>query len=284
MMSIAASILVQRWDSFRHPHHSILASETLLFTWLALIGLKVVHEFGHAYACKVFGGKVPEMGAYLIAFTPCAYVDASAAWGFPQLRQRVIVSLAGMYVESIVAFVALLVWSWTDDLLVSSCAHQVVVLSTAVTVLFNINPLMRYDGYYVLSDVTGTPNLRQRGLAEVQSLLKRLIGIRAPQTADGVGQIWFLRIYGFLSAIYKVSLVLAICTMIAFKFYLVGIVLAVIFLATVVLGADATTAGVPLAFGRNAAGTGTCRGRQRRRLGADSGPRGPGADAAVPWL
>jgi putative peptide zinc metalloprotease protein len=236
MMSIALAILVQRWDSFRHPHHSILAGETLLFTWLALIGLKVVHEFGHAYACKVFGGKVPEMGAYLIAFTPCAYVDASAAWGFPRLRQRVIVSLAGMYVESIVAFFALLVWSWTDDLLISSCAHQVVVLSTAVTVLFNINPLMRYDGYYVLSDLTGTPNLRQRSLMEVQALLKRLIGIRAPQTTESAGQIWFLRIYGLLSSIYKVSLVLAICAMIAFKFYLVGIALAAMFLVTVVFG------------------------------------------------
>ena len=106
-------ILFQRWDSFRSPLHSILANETLLFLWVALVGLKVFHEFGHAYACKVFGGKVPEMGAYLIAFTPCAYVDASSAWGFAQLRHRVVVSLAGMYFESLVAFAALLVWNWT---------------------------------------------------------------------------------------------------------------------------------------------------------------------------
>ena len=195
------------------------------------------------------------MGAYLIAFTPCAYVDASAAWGLPQLRQRVVVSLAGMYLESIVAFFALLVWSWTDDLLISSCAHQIVVLSTAVTVLFNINPLMRYDGYYVLSDVTGTPNLRQRSLEEVQSMFKRIDGdpfLREQRTDRSD---WFLRIYGMLSAIYKVSLVLAICTMIALKFYLVGMGLARNLPGDGRFGAHSTVAGVPLVVGGNAART-----------------------------
>jgi putative peptide zinc metalloprotease protein len=230
-------ILVQRWDSFKSPMHSILANETLLFLWVALVGLKVFHEFGHAYACKVFGGKVPEMGAILIAFTPCAYVDASAAWGFVSLRHRVIVSLAGMYFESIIAFLALLVWSWTDDPLLSSCAHQVVILSTVVTIGFNINPLMRYDGYYVLSDLTGIPNLRQHSLEEVQAMFKRIfLGIKTPSVRNSAGVRWFLRVYGMMSAVYKVTLVLAICAMIALKFYLIGVGLAVFFLLSVVLG------------------------------------------------
>ncbi len=231
MMAAGVALLVRRWDSFRDPVHSILANDTLLFLWIALIGLKVVHEFGHAYACKIFGGKVPEMGAYFIVFTPCAYMDASAAWGFAKTRHRVIVSLAGMYFESFVAFLALMVWSWTDDPLLGSCAHHVVVLSSLVTIGFNINPLMRYDGYYVLSDLAGIPNLRQRSIQEVQSLLKRsLLGIAGPVTDARLRERLFLLVYGVASAIYKVTLVLAICTMIALKFYMVGIGLAAFFL------------------------------------------------------
>ncbi len=237
MLLTGAGILWQRWDAFWDPAHSILANETLVFLWLALVGLKVVHEFGHAYACKVFGGNVPEMGAFLIVFTPCAYVDASSAWGFSRMRHRVIVSLAGMYVESIVAMLALLLWCWTDDPLVSSCAHHVVVLSSAVTIGFNINPLMRYDGYYVLSDLTGVPNLRQRSVEQVQRVMKRyLLGISTSSSGNSVGMRVFLFSYGTASAIYKVTLVLAICTMIAMKFYLIGVGLAAFFLFGVLLG------------------------------------------------
>ncbi len=233
LMLTGVGILLQRWDSFRDPAHSILANETLLFLWIALVVLKVVHEFGHAYACKVFGGKVPEMGAFLIAFTPCAYMDASSAWGFSRMRHRIIVSLAGMYFESIVAFLALILWCWTDDPLISSCAHHVVVLSSAVTIAFNINPLMRYDGYYILSDLTGIPNLRQRSIEQVQWVLKRcLLGIKRPQSHNSRGTRVFLFSYGVASATYKVTLVLAICTMIAMKFYLVGIGLAAFFLSS----------------------------------------------------
>lgn len=234
MMFTGLGLLVRRWDAFKDPMHSMLANETLLFIWVALIGLKVIHEFGHAYACKIFGGKVPEMGAFFIAFTPCAYMDASAAWGFSRIGHRVIVSLAGMYFESVVAFVALLVWCWTSDPLVSSCAHHVVVLSTAVTIGFNINPLMRYDGYYVLSDLVGIPNLRQRSMEQVQAVLKRgLLGIASPLVAAPMRERVLLLVYGVASSVYKVMLVLAICTMIALKFYLVGIGLAAFFIFSV---------------------------------------------------
>ncbi len=231
MMVAGGTLLVRRWDAFKDPVHSILANDTLLFLWFALIGLKVVHEFGHAFACKIFGGKVPEMGAFFIVFTPCAYMDASAAWGFSKTRQRVIVSLAGMYFESFVAFLALMVWCWTEDPLLSSCAHHIVVLSSVVTIGFNINPLMRYDGYYVLSDLAGIPNLRQRSMQQLQSIFKRwFLGIKTPATARALRERVFLSVYGVASAIYKVTLVLAICTMIALKFYLVGIGLAAFFL------------------------------------------------------
>ena len=235
MMATAAALLTRRWSAFSDPVHSIFANDTLLFIWCALIGLKVVHEFGHAYACKIFGGKVPEMGAFLIAFTPCAYMDASAAWGFSKTRHRVIVSLAGMYFESFATFLALLVWCFTDDPRISSYAHHIVVLSSIVTVGFNINPLMRYDGYYVMSDLVGIPNLRQRSIEQVQSVLKRwFLGIDVSDEGTTLRERLLLLTYGSLASIYKVMLVLAICTMIAMKFYIVGVFLAAFFLFGVV--------------------------------------------------
>jgi putative peptide zinc metalloprotease protein len=238
MMIAGGVILFQRWESFKSPFQSLLANDTLLFLWIALVGLKVFHEFGHAYACKVFGGQVPEMGVFLIALTPCAYVDASSAWGFPQLRQRVIVSLAGMYFESIVAFAALLVWCWTDNAQISSWAHHVVILSTVLTIGFNINPLMRFDGYYVLSDLTGIPNLRQRSGEELTALCKRLfLGLKTVSVERSAGLRWFLRIYGAAAAAYKLTLIVAICTMIALKFGVVGFVLAALIMVNaLVLG------------------------------------------------
>jgi putative peptide zinc metalloprotease protein len=235
LMVASMWVLVFRWDSFKSPMQSLLTNNNLLFLWIALIGLKVIHEFGHAYACKIFGGKVPEMGAFLIAFTPCAYVDASSAWGFSTTRKRVIVSLAGMYFESIVAAFALLYWNWSQDALFSSCAHKIVILSSVVTVGFNINPLMRYDGYYVLSDLVGIPNLRQRSIEFVQNVAKRwILGLPVRPSGESRRVRGLLFCYGVSSSVYKVTLVLAICGMIAMKFYLLGLGLAIFFMVSVV--------------------------------------------------
>jgi putative peptide zinc metalloprotease protein len=235
LMVASVWVLILRWDSFKSPMQSMLTNNNLLFLWFALIGLKVIHEFGHAYACKVFGGRVPEMGAFLIAFTPCAYVDASAAWGFSSTRKRIIVSLAGMYFESMVAAFALLYWNWSHNAWLSSCAHQIVILSSVVTVGFNINPLMRYDGYYVLSDLVGIPNLRQRSVEFIQNVAKRwVLGLPVPPTNETPRVRCLLFVYGIASSLYKVTLVLAICAMIAMKFYLLGLALAVFFIVSVI--------------------------------------------------
>ncbi len=235
LMGVSVNLLMTQWDRFRSPVHSLLANESIVFLWVALIGLKVFHEFGHAYACKIFGGKVPEMGAFFILFTPCAYVDASSAWSFPRKSQRIVVSLAGMYFETITAAIAILVWSWTDNPVLGSCAHHVVLLASIITIGFNLNPLMRYDGYYLFSDLIGIPNLRQRAMQQVQRIAKRLIlGICPEPFSDSLGTRQLLTIYGVAAVAYRVSLVLAICTMIALKFYLVGIGLAVMFIGTLV--------------------------------------------------
>jgi putative peptide zinc metalloprotease protein len=238
LVSVAGTLVMQRWADFQTPLASILATRNIISTLCVLIVLKVWHEFGHAYACKVFGGRVPEMGAFLICLTPCAYVDASAAWGFSKKLHRIVVSLAGMYVETGIAAIAALIWAVTGPSLLNSIAHQVVLLASVVTIAFNMNPLMRYDGYYVLSDLIEVPNLRQRSTEALTTLCKRMfLGIRTPPPQYPVWLRISLLCYGVASTIWKVGLVFGISVMIAMKFYVVGILLAVCYAGSSIVGA-----------------------------------------------
>ncbi|MEX2286742.1 MAG: HlyD family efflux transporter periplasmic adaptor subunit [Planctomycetaceae bacterium] len=236
LMLAAAIVLANRWHDFLSPAEPVFVARNAATLWFLLIGLKALHEFGHAYSCKVFGGKVPEMGAYFILLTPCAYVDASTAWGFPSRKHRIIVSLAGMYVESVIAACAVFVWAWTASSFVHSCAHQVVILAGILTLALNINPLMRFDGYYVLSDLMNVPNLRSRSYALVSAIAKRLfLGIRRQRSAHGRSIDVQLAIYGIAALQYKVLLVLAICTVIALRFGMIGLVVSAVYLFGVLL-------------------------------------------------
>ncbi len=237
LMAAMLGVVAARWRDLTAPLLTLLDLGNL--PWLAgiLVALKVLHELGHAYACKVFGGRVPEMGALFIVGTPLAYVDASAAWGFPGKLHRVVVSLAGMYVEVAIGAVALFAWALTDASFVNSLAYQTFMMATVVTVLFNVNPLMRYDGYYVLADLVEVPNLRARSQARVVGWLKQMaLGLPGPQdgTPGGLGA--FLTVFGAASAVYRFFLVVGICALIAAKVYFLGVALAGFYLATTVGG------------------------------------------------
>jgi len=236
-MTAGGFVLMNRWDSFVAPIEDVLAAKNLFLLVILLIGLKVIHEFGHAYACKLFGGKVPEMGVFFMLLTPCAYVDASATWGFPSRKQRIIVSLAGMYFESMVALIGLLIWSMTSPSFIHSCGHQIVLLAGVMTCAMNLNPLMRYDGYYVLSDLLNIPNLRTRSYEQVQKFSKRLfLGVRQTPSTLSRNKSLQLFIYGVLAVQYKVVLVLAISAMIAMKLQIPGLIASGLYLFHVVAG------------------------------------------------
>lgn len=224
LVATAFVILFQQWGEFRRPVADIFSGDNLPLLWVTLIVLKVAHEFGHAYACRHYGGHVPEMGLYFILFTPCAYVDTTSSWGFPKKWQRFMVCMAGMYVELAIAALAMLLWSVTDPGLARSALHNVVVLASVVTIGFNINPLMRYDGYYALSDLVEIPNLRARSQAYATAVLKRAT-LGVPITKDwGSSQLRFwLLVFGVSGAAYKVLLVVGISTAIATKILLGGL-------------------------------------------------------------
>ncbi len=237
LCTAAGFVAFQHAGDLVQPIHGVLVAKNLPLLIATLIVLKVIHEFGHAFACKHYGGHVPEMGAYLIVFTPCAYVDASACWGFPRKRQRLMVCAAGMYVESFCAAIAVLVWAATGPSLINSIAYNVIFLAGVVTVLFNANPLMRYDGYYILSDWLEIPNLRQRSAHHVLNGLKRLfLGVQQRDDRETFGLRWILFGYGYAAGLYRVALLLTIAGVLATKFKAAGMAVGVLF-----LGAAAAT-------------------------------------------
>lgn len=235
-MAACAAFVANNWREIASPQHGILEVGNLPVLWGLLVVLKVAHEFGHAYACKARGGSVPEMGIMLILMTPLAYVDATSAWGFVRRRDRIVVSLAGMYVESIIAAVALAVWASTPSAGVRVVAHDVLLLATVVTIALNANPLMRFDGYYVLSDLVEIPNLRARSEHCVRSVFKEVcFGIDDPVPETGRRLRMALFAFGIAAAIYRIVLVTSIALLVATKAFLLGMVFAVGYLGNQLL-------------------------------------------------
>ncbi|UCD79016.1 MAG: peptidase M50, partial [Desulfobacterales bacterium] len=131
----------------------VLAPQNLLILWLTFPFLKAFHEFGHAFAVKIRGGEVHEMGIMLLVFTPIPYVDASAASAFRKKRERILVGAAGMLIEFFFAALAVFVWVNAQPGPLRAVAFNVMLIAGVSSVLFNGNPLLRYDAYYILVDI-----------------------------------------------------------------------------------------------------------------------------------
>jgi putative peptide zinc metalloprotease protein len=200
---------------------------------LALLGLiyplvKVVHEFGHAYMVKRWGGEVHEMGVMLLVLIPIPYVDASASLSFADKRQRMLVGAAGILVELLLAGLAMLVWVSVEPGAVRAAAFNLMLIAGVSTLLFNGNPLVRFDAYYVLADFLEIPNLGLRGTQQIGYLLKKyLLGIDQVQSpANTPGEARWLAAYAVVASLYRVVLTVQIILFIAGQFFMLGIVLA----------------------------------------------------------
>lgn len=177
----------------------------LLALWIAYPCIKVLHELGHAFAVKAFGGDVREMGVTLLFLTPVPYVDASASTAFPEKWERAAVAAAGIMVELVIAAVALVVWLAADGGWLRDLAFAVALTAGVSTLLVNGNPLLRFDGYFVLCDLFELPNLAARSTTYWRHLAKRhLLGVRrigAP--ALEYGERPWLILYAPLAWVYR---------------------------------------------------------------------------------
>ena len=144
--------------------------------WLALAGTltatKILHEFGHGMSCKHLGGECHEMGVMFLVLTPCLYCNVSDSWMLPNRWHRAAIGAAGMYVEVVLASICTFIWWFSEPGPLNYFCLNVMFVSSVSTIMFNANPLLRYDGYYILSDILEIPNLRQKA----SSILNRKLG------------------------------------------------------------------------------------------------------------
>ena len=143
------------FKQFFGPGNLLLLSVTLFFT-------KVLHEFGHGLSCKVLGGECHELGVMILVLTPCLYCNVSDSWMLPSKWKRAGIGVAGVFVECTLAAICTWIWWFTKENMLHYICLNIMFLSSVSTIIFNINPLLRYDGYYILSDILEIPNLRQK--------------------------------------------------------------------------------------------------------------------------
>jgi putative peptide zinc metalloprotease protein len=166
LMLSAIFLVLTHFEQFRSKlpdYHVFFRFGTVVNLWMALGLVKIIHEFGHGLSCKRYGGEVHEMGALFLCLSPALYCNVSDSWTLPNKWHRIIISAAGIYVELIIAAIATFVW-WNTPTqpFINNLALSLMIVCSVSTVIFNANPLMRYDGYYVMADWLEIPNLREK--------------------------------------------------------------------------------------------------------------------------
>ncbi len=208
----------------------VTAPQNLVLLWLLFPVIKAMHEFGHAFAVKVFGGEVHDMGIMLLVLSPVPYVEASASSAFADKWQRVVVGAAGMIVELVLAAMAVYIWVAVEPGTIRTLAYNTIFIAGISTVIFNANPLLRFDGYYILADFLEIPNLRQRANTYLGYLCERYLFGRddapVPRATEGE-RAWFIT-YAVSSFIYRVVVVVAILLYLTDQLFVLGVIFAVV--------------------------------------------------------
>ena len=199
--------------------------------WLALALvypiIKLLHELGHGYAVKRWGGDVNEMGVMFLVFMPVPYVDASASSLFRSKHQRMFVAAAGILVESFLAAVAALLWVYAEPGIFRAFLFNVMLIGGVSTILFNGNPLLRFDAYYVLADWLEFPNFGKRANKYIGYLLKRYT-LKQPEESPckDIKERFWLAGYSIAAFCYRMVVMVGIALFVATEFFFIGVMLA----------------------------------------------------------
>jgi len=230
VVGTAVKLVLDRFDLAMEQTQGILAPDNLFLLYLGLALIKTLHEFGHAVVCKRFGGEVHIMGVMLLVFTPLPYMDATSSWAFRSRWKRAFVGAAGMITEIFVAGLATIVWAQTGTGAINSLAYNMMFIASVSTVLFNANPLIRFDGYYIFSDLLEIPNLSNRAFGQLRHIAERyLFGWRdSTGASQNLREATWLSVYGVLAGAYRVLVFTGIVLFVADKFFLAGLIMAAV--------------------------------------------------------
>lgn len=233
-LALGGKAIVDHWGAFRVQTQGVLAPANLVWLYAVWALVKIFHELGHGVMTKRFGGEVRSCGVMLLVFTPVPFVDTSAAWAFREKGKRLLVGAGGMIFELFAAAIAAMVWARVGgEGTIGRVAYNVVFLASVSTLLFNANPLLKFDGYYLLADAFGVPNLQTRAAQQWRRWFERLgLGVDAPsplaRTRRGAAGLGF---FGAASAVYRVFVLLVIAAFIGGQLFELGLLLAAVGLA-----------------------------------------------------
>ncbi len=215
-------------DEFWADSRQVFSSHNWLMLGIVWVTLKVVHEFGHGLACRSHGGRVTEMGVVFVLFAPMAYVDVTSSLGFRSRWKRMHVAAGGILVELTIAAIAALCWTQATTPFARHLLHNIVVSASLTTLIFNINPLMRFDGYFILEDLLDISNLGTTASRWLQSRYARIFygeHRTVPVPAGFQGAV--IRSYALLSSIWRVTVSASLLAGAAVMFRGAGLAIAV---------------------------------------------------------
>ena len=228
-------LVVFNWPALtQSAGDKILVGSNIALILCAYPLVKGLHELGHAYATKWWGGEVREVGLMLLIFIPVPYVDASQATAFGSKWQRIAVGAAGILVELTLAGIALIFWLSAEPGIARAFAYNVMLIGGVSTLLFNGNPLLRFDGYFILSDLLEIPNMGPRANTYFWYLCQRhlLLNKDAVNPATSGSEPPWLVIYAVTSFVYRLMIMVAISLFIASRFLVFGLLLAALSIFT----------------------------------------------------
>ena len=238
LVGAAAVLAMVHWSELtENLSDRVLSAQNLLLLWLCFPLVKLLHELGHAYATKAGGGEVHDIGILLLVFMPVPYVDATASGVFRSKWRRAFVGAAGMVTETFIAALCMFVWVAAEPGILRAIAFDVMLIAGVSTVIFNGNPLLRFDGYYILSDLVEIPNLALRGNQYWRYLAERyLFRVRhaePPPMAPGeLG--WFL-FFTPAAFVYRTLVMIGIVIFVAGEWFFIGVALAIWGVATMLV-------------------------------------------------
>jgi len=208
LVTIAAFVFVHHLDRAEALMARFFTVNNLALMWVLTIIIKSIHELGHGLTCKHFGGEVHEVGAMMLVFTPYFFVNVSDCWVMPNRMHRVLISAAGIYVELVIASFATFAWALVQPGYLQMVLYNVIIIASVSTIFFNANPLMRFDGYYILTDLMEVPNLQTKSRALISYQVKKLLfgNIGEDPTLARMPlpkrRFWVFYIYAILSFLY----------------------------------------------------------------------------------
>jgi putative peptide zinc metalloprotease protein len=221
-------IVGRQWDTFTSTFLYFFNLQGLIFYFISLVFIKMLHELAHAYTAIRYGSQVPTMGVAFLVMFPILYTDTSDTWRIKSAKERVHVGAAGMIMELYIACVATFCWGFLPDGILKSAAFILATTSWIMSLAINLNCLMRFDGYYILSDLLGIQNLQKRAF-EIGKwrLTELLFGLKLrPPEALPSSMIKKLYIYAWSVSVYRFFLFIGIAVLVYYMFFkILGIIL-----------------------------------------------------------